>query len=53
MNMNMNHVQGERVSPVRGNYLAILSFAWAYILSALWGGDATVKGHIPRLRPEG
>ena len=29
-------VQGERESPVRGNCLAILSFAWAYILSALW-----------------
>lgn len=29
-------VQGERESNVRGNYLAILSFAWAYITSALW-----------------
>jgi hypothetical protein len=33
---NWPGVQGEQESPVRGNCLAILSFAWAYILSALW-----------------
>lgn len=33
---NWPGVQGEQESPVRGNCLAILSFAWAYILSTLW-----------------
>ena len=33
---NWPGLQGEQGSAVRGNYLAIVAFAYAYILSALW-----------------
>ncbi|KAJ8070713.1 hypothetical protein OCU04_001084 [Sclerotinia nivalis] len=44
---NWPGVQGEQKSPAQGNCLAILSFAWAYILSALWVEMQQSKGTRP------
>lgn len=46
---NWPGVRGEGESLVQGNGLAVLSFAWAYILSALWVEmqRPSSKGHAP------
>ena len=55
---NWPGLYGERIA-IRGNFLAILAFAWAYVLLARWvemqQSDATAhgkKGHILYLTAE-